>query len=61
VQIAGLDVLGGLLDAVLLMMEFPSERAGVALHGREMCRERFSASRMAEHLLDIYENVMKRA
>jgi len=48
----------GLRDAVQWMMDHPDQRAALAQRGREMCRERFAASRMAEHLLEIYSGVM---
>lgn len=51
--------LRGLCDAVLWMMDYPEARDALAQRGREMCKERFAAKRMVEHLLEIYRDVAK--
>ena len=44
----------GLHDAIAWMMEHPDERAALAAAGRAMCRTRFAAQTMVDHLLKIY-------
>lgn len=50
--------LRGLRDAVQWMLEYPQQRQALGQRGREMCRHRFAASTMVEHLLEIYQNVL---
>lgn len=45
----------GLRDAIVWMMEHPAERKAMAEAGRELCRTRFAASTMVNHLIRIYE------
>ncbi|MHC4107918.1 MAG: glycosyltransferase family 4 protein [Planctomycetota bacterium] len=51
----------GLRQAVAWMMGHPKERQAMGSRGREMCRDRFSASRMIEQLESIYENQLHRS
>ena len=51
----------GLREAVAWMMAHPKERRAMGGRGREMCRDRFSASRMIEQLESIYENQLHRS
>ncbi len=44
----------GLRQAIIWMMEHPRERESMAAAGREMCRTRFAAQAMVDHLLKIY-------
>ena len=44
----------GLRESVQWMMDHPAERRAMGLRGREMCRTRFSAATMVEHLNAIY-------
>ena len=51
--------LRGLREAVQWMMEYPEQREALAQRGRDLCRERFAAQRMVEHLLTIYNDVLQ--
>jgi len=53
--------LTGLRQAVRWMMDHPDERRGMGQRGRELCRERFAAARMVEHLEGIYRDVLENA
>ncbi len=53
--------LRGLRDAVQWMMDYPEARDALARCGRKMCKDRFAAERMVEHLLEIYRDVTKHA
>lgn len=50
----------GLCQAVLWMMDHSAERTAMGRRGREFCRERFSASRMVDHLDSIYAACLER-
>lgn len=47
--------LAALREAVIWMMDHPPERCAMGRRGQAMCRDRFSATRMVEHLESIYE------
>jgi glycosyltransferase involved in cell wall biosynthesis len=47
-----------LRDAVQWMMDHPDERAAMARRGQDLCAERFTAQRMVDHLLEIYQSVL---
>jgi len=50
----------GLRQAVLWMMDHPAERAVMGKRGQSYCRERFSASKMVNHLDSIYAACLER-
>lgn len=50
-----------LREATEWMMANPCERAEMGARGRDLCRVRFSANTMVEHLLSIYESVLSNA
>jgi glycosyltransferase involved in cell wall biosynthesis len=50
--------LQGLRISVQWMMDHPRDRADLGIRGREMCRTRFAASTMVEHLDSIYQSVL---
>ncbi|HRQ76793.1 MAG TPA: glycosyltransferase family 4 protein [Phycisphaerales bacterium] len=52
--------LAGLREAAQWMLEHPKEREAMGMRGREICRERFAASRMVEHLDQIYRAQLNR-
>jgi glycosyltransferase involved in cell wall biosynthesis len=45
----------GLREAVVWMMEHPSDREEMGRRGRALCEQRFAAGRMVEHLEALYE------
>jgi glycosyltransferase involved in cell wall biosynthesis len=49
---------GGLRQAVLELADSPGERARLAAAGRELCRVRFAAETMVEHLEKVYEQAL---
>ena len=51
----------GLRAAVRWMMEHPAERAEMGRRGREMCRVRFSARTMVDHLEQVYASCLVKA
>lgn len=51
--------LKSLREATRWMMDHPRERAEMARCGRDMCRVRFAAETMVEHLDRIYEQVLR--
>jgi len=53
--------LTGLRESVQWMMDHPAERQAMGQRGRDLCRERFAASRMVEHLEGIYRDVLEHA
>jgi glycosyltransferase involved in cell wall biosynthesis len=59
-KLLGAGDIEGLRAAVLWMMDNPEERAAMGERGREMCRERFDARGMVEHLDALYRSVMER-
>lgn len=50
--------LEGLREAVIWMMDHPTERSAMGERGREMCRKRFSARAMIERLETVYNAVL---
>ncbi|MCI0363540.1 MAG: glycosyltransferase family 4 protein [Phycisphaerales bacterium] len=52
--------LSELRDAVVWMMVHPRARAGMVRQGQQMCRERFDAGRMVDHLDSIYAACLER-
>lgn len=50
----------GLRSAVIWLMDHPAERAQMGQCGREMCRTRFDANTMVEHLDSIYAACLAR-
>jgi glycosyltransferase involved in cell wall biosynthesis len=51
--------IAGLRRAILWMKRHPHERRAMAEAGREMCRARFAAHTMVEHLLLIYQACLR--
>ena len=49
----------GLRDAVLWLMDHPDERRAMGARGQALCRERFAARVMVEHLEGLYEEQLK--
>ena len=52
--------LTALREATEWMMDHPAERAEMGRLGQTLCRERFAASRMVEHLEEIYQKQLDR-
>ena len=52
--------LTALREATEWMMDHPAERAEMGRLGQTLCRERFAASRMVEHLEEIYRKQLDR-
>ena len=52
--------LTALREATEWMMDHPVERAEMGRLGQTLCRERFAASRMVEHLEEIYQKQLDR-
>lgn len=46
--------------AIAWMLDNPQQRAEMGARGQAMCRERFSAARMVEHLERLYASVLGR-
>lgn len=53
--------LGGLRKAVEWMADHPRERAAMAEHGRELCRDRFSTATMVRDLEGVYARALELA
>jgi len=53
--------LNSLREATAWMMNHPRERGSMGQRGRELCRIRFSADTMVEHLLSIYADCLSRS
>lgn len=51
--------LTGLRQAVTDLMDDPSRRMEMGRRGQEMCRDRFSATRMVDHLEQVYAKVLQ--
>lgn len=49
-----------LREAVIWMLDHPAERQAMGRQGRELCRTRFSAATMVEHLNAIYTACLER-
>ena len=49
-----------LQQAIAWMLDNPQQRAEMGARGQAMCRERFSAARMVEHLERLYASVLGR-